>query len=328
MINTKAKNNRTIELNIEEEERIARNLLTLNKETELYDILDKTINQDSLEVLDFLPSASIDLIITDPPYNMNKEFNSVVFSKQTHHEYEQWLDSWIKKLPRILKDNGSIYICSEWYSSVSVYNVLSKYFIIKNRITWERDKGRGSANNWKNNSEDIWFATKTNNYIFNYENVKIKRRVMAPYKDNNGNPKDWTKDDSGTYRLTYSSNIWTDITIPFWSMPENTKHPTQKPEKLIAKLILASSNENSIVLDPFVGSGTTSVVAKKLNRHYIGIDIDKYFCLLTEKRLEIANTDKTIQGYKDGVFWERNSVNGIKSKNEDNITIFDVIKGK
>jgi site-specific DNA-methyltransferase (adenine-specific) len=90
-------------------------------------------------------------------------------------------------------------------------------------------------------------------------------------------------------------------------MPENTTHPTQKPEKLLAKIILASTNENDLILDPFAGSGTTSVVAKKLNRAFCGIDLDENFCLLTEKRLELAQKDKTIQGFSDGVFYERNT---------------------
>lgn len=91
-------------------------------------------------------------------------------------------------------------------------------------------------------------------------------------------------------------------------MPENTAHPTQKPEKLIAKLILASSNENDIILDTFLGSGTTSVTAKKLNRHYIGIEQNEQYCVWAEKRLEQADSNKNIQGYT-GIFWERNTSN-------------------
>ena len=92
-------------------------------------------------------------------------------------------------------------------------------------------------------------------------------------------------------------------------MPENTDHPTQKPEKLIAKLILASCPERGIVLDPFLGSGTTSVVANKLNRQYIGIDMNEEYCIWAEKRLMQSETDKVIQGYSGGVFWERNTLN-------------------
>ena len=91
-------------------------------------------------------------------------------------------------------------------------------------------------------------------------------------------------------------------------MPENTDHPTQKPEKLLAKIILASSKAGDLVFDPFNGSGTTTVVAKKLNRHYLGIEIDETYCCLTQKRLDLVSADQTIQGYVDGVFWERNTL--------------------
>ena len=91
-------------------------------------------------------------------------------------------------------------------------------------------------------------------------------------------------------------------------MPENTDHPTQKPEKLIAKLILASSKPGDVVLDPFLGSGTTSVVAKKLGRKFVGIEADELYCCLAEKRLRLADEDGSIQGYHEGVFWERNSL--------------------
>jgi site-specific DNA-methyltransferase (adenine-specific) len=90
-------------------------------------------------------------------------------------------------------------------------------------------------------------------------------------------------------------------------MPENTDHPTQKPEKLLAKIILASTNESDFVLDPFAGSGTTAVVAKKLNRRYCAVECDERYCLLAEKRLSLAEDDKTIQGFADGIFYERNS---------------------
>ena len=136
----------------------------------------------------------------------------------------------------------------------------------------------------------------------------IKRRVLAPYKVD-GKPKDWDECEDGNFRLTYPSNFWDDISIPFWSMPENTDHPTQKSEKLYAKLVLASSKEGDVVFDPFLGSGTASVVAKKLNRKYCGIELNEEYSMWAEKRLEMADSDKTIQGYADGVFWERNTLN-------------------
>ena len=91
-------------------------------------------------------------------------------------------------------------------------------------------------------------------------------------------------------------------------MPENTPHPTQKPEKLLAKIILASSNEADVVFDPFAGAGTTGVVAKKLKRSFALVEIDEEFCLFAEKRLQLAETNPAIQGYYDSVFWERNTL--------------------
>lgn len=313
----RAPRNRTITLSNEEKIKYSNKLKKINEKVSIKEILDSTICQDAFIALDFLPSNSVDLIFADPPYNLTKTFNKSKFSKISIDDYEQWLDSWISKLPRILKRTGSIYICGDWRSSASIHRVALKYFRIQNRISWEREKGRGAKNNWKNNCEDIWFCTMSERYTFNVDAVKWKRKVLAPYTHNNREPKDWSEELNGRYRITYPSNIWTDLTVPFWSMPENTDHPTQKPEKLLAKIILASSNEGDIVLDPFVGSGTTSVVAKKLKRCYIGIEVDKDYCCLAEKRLEMANFDNSIQGYSEGVFWERNTFAEQENHRED-----------
>ena len=122
-----------------------------------------------------------------------------------------------------------------------------------------------------------------------------------------GEPKDWRAETGGNYRDTHPSNIWTDISVPFWSMPENTDHPTQKPEKLLAKILLASTNKGDLILDPFAGSGTTAVTAKKLGRDFVAVESDQQYCLLAQKRLELAETDDSIQGLSDGVFFERNA---------------------
>jgi site-specific DNA-methyltransferase (adenine-specific) len=304
---TRAPKNRTITLTETEKTKMLQRLRFLNEPVALDAILDSTICQDALSTLDHLPTSSIDLIIADPPYNLTKSFNQATFNETSLEEYEQWLDGWIAKLPRLLKPTGSIYICGDWRSSTAIHRTALKYFQIRNRVTWEREKGRGANRNWKNTSEDIWFCTASDSYLFNVEAVKLKRRVIAPYTDSEGRAKDWVEEEGGRYRITYPSNLWTDLTVPFWSMPENTDHPTQKPEKLFAKIVLASSAPGDVVLDPFLGSGTTSVVAKKLGRRYVGIEIDPDYCCLAEKRLELANSRHEIQGYVDGVFWERNS---------------------
>jgi site-specific DNA-methyltransferase (adenine-specific) len=304
-LNSRAPRNRTITLTAAERARYRANLRQLSQPATAEAILDQTIHQDLLEALPFLPAHFVDLLFIDPPYNLSKSFNGRNFSQMSLADYETWLESWLAPLVKTLKPTASIYLCGDWQSSAAVQRVAEKYFIIRNRITWEREKGRGAKQNWKNASEDIWFCTVSDDYTFDVEAVKLKRRVMAPYTEA-GEPKDWQETKSGRYRLTHPSNLWTDLTVPFWSMPENTDHPTQKPEKLLGKIILASSKPGEVVFDPFLGSGTTSVVAKKLGRRYVGLEIDETYGCLAEKRLTLAETGQSIQGY-DGVFWERNS---------------------
>jgi len=307
-VKLRAPRNRTLVLSDADRRRCSQALRHVDSAVSLAEVLDSTICQDAFEVLARLPSGAFDLIVADPPYNLTKSFNGRAFRQTELDQYEIWLDSWLPEMRRLLKPTGSIYVCGDWRSSAAIHRVLLRYFKVRNRISWEREKGRGARTNWKNNTEDIWFATVSDEYVFNVDNVKLKRRVIAPYTDRGGRPKDWEKTDQGKFRITYPSNIWTDLTVPFWSMPENTDHPTQKPEKLLAKVILASSNVGDVVFDPFLGSGTTSVVAKKLRRHYVGIEIDREFCCLAERRLELAEGQPSIQGYSDGIFWERNTL--------------------
>lgn len=271
-------------------------------------ILNKTINADLMAALPLLPDEFADLIIIDPPYNLTKSFGGKVFNARSEEAYDEYLASWFPLVCKKLKKNGSLYICGDWKCTSSLQRAVQKELTVLNRITWQREKGRGAASNWKNSMEDIWFAVKNpDDYYFDVESVKQKRRVIAPYKEN-GRPKDWEESDEGNFRLTYPSNFWDDISIPFWSMPENTDHPTQKSEKLYAKLILASSRPGDLVFDPFLGSGTASVVAKKLGRSFLGVELSEEYCLYAQKRLLRAEEDKSIQGYRDGVFWERNTM--------------------
>lgn len=302
----KASRNKTIDLSVTEGEKYLKKCIKINSPKNLTELTDKTILGNTFDVLKNLPDGFVDLLIADPPYNLDKDFGENKFKKTSDEDYENYTESWIKAIKPLLKPNASIYVCCDWKSSGAIERVLKKYFHVQNRITWQREKGRGALTNWKNGMEDIWFATNSNEYVFNIENVKVRRKVVAPYHEN-GEPKDWEKTENGNFRDTCPSNFWDDISIPYWSMPENTAHPTQKPEKLLAKLILASSNKGDLVFDPFLGSGTTSVTAKKLERHYVGIEQNPTFCVWAEKRLELAEENPAIQGYTDGVFWERNT---------------------
>jgi site-specific DNA-methyltransferase (adenine-specific) len=304
----RAPRNRTLTLSEAELLQYKTRLEQVESPATLDSIQDQIFCQDVFAALPNLPDQCVDLMFADPPYNLTKSFNDRKFRKTSLDEYAEWLDSWLASTVRILKPAASIYICGDWRCSAAIQHIGEKYFIPQNRVTWEREKGRGAKSNWKNCSEDIWFFTVSENYYFNVDAVMLKRHVIAPYTDRNGDPKDWTETENGRFRVTHPSNLWTDLTVPYWSMPENTDHPTQKPEKLLAKIILASSRPGDLVFDPFNGSGTTTVVAKKLGRHYLGIEIDETYCCLAQKRLDLVSADRTIQGYADGVFWERNTL--------------------
>ena len=299
--------NRTMILTDEEITLYKPSLVKVESPATLEQVRDKIVCNDVFRVLPNLPDACVDLMFADPPYNLTKSFNDRQFRKTSIDEYAEWLDSWLSQTVRILKPTASVYICGDWRCSTAIHRIGEKYFTPQNRITWEREKGRGAKSNWKNCSEDIWFFTVSDEYYFNVDAVMLKRQVIAPYTDSNGAPKDWTETENGRFRLTHPSNLWTDLTVPYWSMPENTDHPTQKPEKLLAKIVLASSREGDLVFDPFNGSGTTTVVAKKLARHYLGIEIDEMYCCLALKRLGLAASNRSIQGYSEGLFWERNT---------------------
>ena len=302
----KAPKNKTIDLSVEEGAEYLARCIRVEAPAALNEVLDRTILGDCLAVLPLLPRGIADLLIADPPYNLDKDFHGSRFSRMDDAAYEAYTGQWLDAALPCLKPNGSVYVCCDWRSSAVIGRVLESRLHVRNRITWQREKGRGAKKNWKNSMEDIWFATVSEDYSFDADAVRQRRRVLAPYRDK-GQPKDWQETKDGRFRDTAPSNFWDDISIPYWSMPENTAHPTQKPEKLMAKLVLASCPKDGTVLDPFLGSGSSAVTAKKLGRHFVGIEQNPRYCVWCEKRLELAERNPGIQGYADGVFWERNT---------------------
>ena len=300
----KSSRNKTIDFPLEQAKDYINKCIDGNKVDKIKE--NSTVIGDFFDTIKKVEDKSVDLLIVDPPYNLDKNFHGNGFKKLNLTDYTEYTEKWISALIPKLKDTASIYVCCDWESAMAIGLVLDKHFILRNRITWGRDKGRGAKSNWKNSMEDVYFATVDKNYTFNLDSVKQRKKVIAPYKVD-GKPKDWQESVDGKFRYTCPSNFWDDIAIPYWSMSENTAHPTQKPEKLIAKLILASSNQGDVVLDPFAGSGTTQVVCKKLNRKYISIEQNPLYCAWAEKRLEMSEKDASIQGYEKGVFYERNS---------------------
>lgn len=301
----RAPKNRTLHLSLEEEAHyaaMARNPASMIPAPDgglrLQDTQNAVFLGDSMEIGPLLPQSCVDLLFADPPYDLPKNFDGERFAPMGHEAYLEYTRAWLGAVAGSLKAGASIYVCSDWRSSSAVYLALAERFIVRNRITWRREKGRSSVSNWKNVSEDIWFATVGGTYHYDADAVRIRKRVLAPYRKN-GAPKDWTEDGTGRWRLTGASNVWDDLTVPFWSMPENTDHPTQKPEKLLARILLASSAPGQHILDPFLGSGTSAVVARKLGRVYTGIERSEAYCALALKRLELALTDTRIQGVEE-----------------------------
>ena len=203
--------NKTIRIEEAEVDNLKAKLCTIND-----DLKDsnKVVHDDLNSVLPKLQEQSFDLLIADPPYNLSKTFGGNEFKKRSDVEYGDWLDQWLSKTVRLLKPEASIYICGDWRSSAAIERIGSKYFKPRNRITWEREKGRGARANWKNSSEDIWFFTVGDSYTFNKDDVQLKRKVVAPYRQD-GKPKDWDEEESGNFRLTAPSNLWTDLTVAF-----------------------------------------------------------------------------------------------------------------
>ena len=310
MEKAKAPRNRTLTLTEDETAYYAGQCLSMPDDSSPRPTPEAITNRifcgDSFDILPRFPHNFVDLLIVDPPYNLSKTFGARAFRKMADTDYIAFTEAWIAAVKHTLKPDASLYVCCDWKTSLLMGPLLQKHFLVQNRISWQREKGRGAQRNWKNCTEDIWFATCSPHYRFYPQRVKLRRRVLAPYRAA-GQPKDWVESADGKLRDTAPSNFWDDISVPYWSMPENTDHPTQKPEKLLAKLILASSDPGDVVLDPFLGSGTTAVVAHKLGRRFVGVEADRTYGALAQKRLELADSNPAIQGFTDGVFWERNS---------------------
>ncbi|MCQ2399114.1 MAG: site-specific DNA-methyltransferase, partial [Clostridia bacterium] len=169
---------------------------------------------DAFDALKLIKPHSVDLLIVDPPYNLSKNFDGVYFNARSSAEYVEYTEKWLSLCLPLLKENASIYVCCDWKCSNEIASVLSAHATVKNRITWQREKGRGAKANWKNSTEDIWFAVTGDNYKFNLDAVKQRRKVIAPYKKD-GEPKDWEETPDGKFRDTCPSNFWDDISVPY-----------------------------------------------------------------------------------------------------------------
>ena len=176
----RAPRNRTLICSDTELVTLASGLLRLASPAHPEEVIGRVIHQDFLDVHRLLPPAFADLVILDPPYNLTKKFNGHVFQAKEADAYRAWFDKVLTALMPLLRATATVYACSDWQTSTLIFPVLDKHFHVRNRITWEREKGRGAKANWKNNNHDIWFCTFSDHYHYEVEAVKMKRRDIAP----------------------------------------------------------------------------------------------------------------------------------------------------
>lgn len=245
---------------------------------------------NSLEWLKTLESNSIDMIFADPPYNIKKADWDKFESQE---QYILWSLQWIEQASRILKDNGTLYICGFSEILADLKHPASKYFKSCRWIIWHYKNKANLGNDWGRSHESILHFRKTKNFTFNIDNIRIPynehtlkypshpQAVTSQYGNGTEKKDFWQPNPNGAKPKDV-------IEIPTTcnGMHEKTAHPTQKPEELLRKIILASSNENDIILDPFCGSGTTAICAEQLKRKWLACDISSEYLDWAVNRLE------------------------------------------
>lgn len=229
------------------------------------------INDDAIRALKKISSSSVDLIIADPPYNLGKDYGNN-HDQKTFDEYIEFSRNWLKESHRILKDTGTIYIFMGVRFIAYIYAILEKEynFIFNSWITWHYTQGLGKTKGFSPRHDDILMFSKTTNCKFFLDNIRIPQKYYRSVNNMRGaNPGD----------------VWMFSHVHYCNT-NRQEHPTQKPEGLIERMILASSEENDFVVDPFSGTGTSLRVCQQLHRNCIGIELNPEYVQLTEKRLE------------------------------------------
>lgn len=240
-----------------------------------------------LDVLSKIKDESIDLIFADPPYNIGKDFGNNKDSWKTQEDYLSWCKKWIDECYRVLKKNGTFYFMTSTQNMPFLDVYVSQNYNVLSRIVWTYDSsGVQSKKNFGSLYEPILMTNKSekNKYTFNYKDILVEAKTGAERK-----LIDYRKTPPQPYNTKkVPGNVWKFNRVRFL-MDEYENHPTQKPEKLLERIILASSNEGDLVLDPFSGTFTTSAVAIKNNRNAIGIELNKDFYKIGIRRTEISN---------------------------------------
>ena len=246
--------------------------------------MKKIIKGDCIKVIKTL--QPVDLIYADPPFNIG------IFKKMPFKDYLKWCEQWIKECHHVLKSTGSIYLHCDPTASHYLKIIMDNIFGVKNfrnEIVWCYKTSGKSIEHFPRKHDIILFYSKSNRYLFNEMRIIDTGKNISRYSkiDSEGN-KYYMR--SGKYKVVYKGTVpvndwWSDISALTNNAKERCGYPTQKPEALLERIIKASSNEGDLVLDPFCGSGTTCVAAKKLNRNYIGIDISNEAIDICKKRM-------------------------------------------
>lgn len=247
---------------------------------------------DSIEWLRNMESESIDLVFADPPYNIKKaDWDNF----ESQEKYIEWSMEWIKEAARVLKPTGSLYICGFSEILADLKHPASKYFKTCRWIVWHYKNKANLGKDWGRSHESILLFRKSKKFTFNIDEVRIPygehtlkypshpQAVTSQYGKNGKSKNIWTPNPLGA-----KPKDVLEIPTTCNGMHEKTPHPTQKPEELVRKIILASSNENDVVLDPFCGSGTTAVCAEQLRRKWKSCDISKEYLDWAINRIELV----------------------------------------
>jgi len=241
---------------------------------------------DSLTVLKKIKSNTIDLIFADPPYGIGKDFGVTKDNFADIDEYLDWCITWIDECMRVLKTNGTMYFMSSTQFMPALDRYVDERYFVINRIVWVYDSsGVQSKSKFGSLYEPIIMIThdKNSNYTFNHQDIMVEAKTGAERK-----LIDYRKTPPQPYSTKkVPGNVW-EFSRVRYKMDEYENHPAQKPESLLERIIMASSNKGDIVLDPFSGSFTTSAVAVKLGRTAIGIDINPDYFKIGLRRTGIT----------------------------------------
>jgi len=230
----------------------------------------KILQGDAIKLFSEIKSNSVDLIIADPPYNLGKDYGN-------NHDlkgFDEYLDfslSWLKEAHRVLKPTGTIYVFMGVRFISYLYDIMDKKLkmFFNSWICWHYTQGMGKIKGFSPRHDDILTFNKSQKFTFNLDSIKVPQKYYRARNNMRGaNPGD----------------VWKFSHVHYCN-PNRQKHPTQKPEGLMERMVLASSNENELVLDPFSGSGTTLRVCQQLNRNAIGFELNPEFVEMTRERL-------------------------------------------